>query len=397
MRISYLFTLTLIAFSCISDNDALYEIDPRNFVDNKITLAGIADDIKYVPLDSNFPFTPYNYRITPGFIYTSTKNSGILKFDRQGKLINTIGRKGRGPGEFSSGFKFTVDEKSGDVFIMDTGNRTKVYSQNGTFLREIRLSEIVGSERWNSDIEIFNSKIFYPNSIESGNSKYNWLILDTLGNLVATKENSVPSFQNNMGRDAVIYKYGNKLFYYNWYNDTIFSISPDLIYNGEYVFAPGNHRWPKMIINTMKIEEMNSLLHSVFEPIRMSETKHFILLTYGYLDKAAFCLINKENKKTFLAYKNFGTSGNGYRYTTSCLINDIDGGMPLTNIGYYSENNEEYITSLISPFDLKGYVLTDEFKESTPKYSEKKKNVEILANRLKETDNPVLMMVRLKK
>jgi hypothetical protein len=38
-----------------------------------------------------------------------------------------------------------------------------------------------------------------------------------------------------------------------------------------------------------------------------------------------------------------------------------------------------------------------EFKNSAPKYPEKKKELEKLANSLKETDNPVLKLVRLKK
>jgi len=38
-----------------------------------------------------------------------------------------------------------------------------------------------------------------------------------------------------------------------------------------------------------------------------------------------------------------------------------------------------------------------EFKNSSPEYPEKKKELEKLANTLKETDNPVLVLVRLKK
>jgi len=80
------------------------------------------------------------------------------------------------------------------------------------------------------------------------------------------------------------------------------------------------------------------------------------------------------------------------------LINNLDGGMPLTeNIKYYSEDGEEFITTLINPLDLKLLISRNEFKKSIPKYPEKKKELEKLANSLKETDNPVLVLVRLKK
>ena len=76
------------------------------------------------------------------------------------------------------------------------------------------------------------------------------------------------------------------------------------------------------------------------------------------------------------------------------IANDIDGGpniLPLTT------KNDNTIISLIDALTLKKYIITEEFKKSTPKYPEKKKELEKLANSLKETDNPVLMIVRLKK
>jgi hypothetical protein len=39
---------------------------------------------------------------------------------------------------------------------------------------------------------------------------------------------------------------------------------------------------------------------------------------------------------------------------------------------------------------------SEEFKNSTPKYPEKKKELEKLASSLDENDNPVLMLIQLK-
>lgn len=55
MKSKYLFFLVLITFSCNSRDDNLFEIDPRDWVENKITLSEIADDITYIPLDNTFP------------------------------------------------------------------------------------------------------------------------------------------------------------------------------------------------------------------------------------------------------------------------------------------------------------------------------------------------------
>ena len=122
------------------------------------------------------------------------------------------------------------------------------------------------------------------------------------------------------------------------------------------------------------------------------------MLQYGYLDRSAICFINKKSKKTFLAFK-LDESPTQYirvrKYTIN-LINDLDGGIPLERLNYYYENDKEYLTSLIDPLDLKTYTSSNEFIHTTPKYPEKKKELEKLAASLKETDNPVLVFVRLK-
>ncbi|MGI5913960.1 MAG: hypothetical protein ACOX5K_04455 [Bacteroidales bacterium] len=50
----------------------------------------------------------------------------------------------------------------------------------------------------------------------------------------------------------------------------------------------------------------------------------------------------------------------------------------------------------MSPYELKSHVSGDDFQNSIPKCPEKKKDLEKFANSLEETDNPVLVMVRLK-
>ena len=397
MKPKHFLLLLPLSISCSSSNNSPFKIDPRTFVENKITLSDIADEIKYIPLDNSIPFTNFKYVITQDFFYISANRIGILKFDRQGRLIKKIGSQGRGPGEFLYGHYFTVDEKTGNIFVIDQRNFIKVYSKNGTFLRDILLNKIGGEVGWGGDIEFFNSLLFVPNSLGQGDSKYAWVFLDTLGNLVAVKENSIPPFKT-AERDAVIYKFENKLFYFNFFNDTIFSISPDLNYKMEYLFAQGEHRWPKEWKGG-NITQLNALVFKTFDPSGTFETKRYLVVQYGYLDMSATCFIDKKTKKTFLAFKLDESPSRGIRIRKyeSYLVNDLDGGLPLRRLNYYSEDNNEYITSLINPFDLKIYVSGNEFMNSTPKYPEKKKALAKLANSLKETDNPVLMMVRLKK
>ena len=388
--------ISLIAFSCHSLENDTFQIDPRTFNDNKITLADIADDIKYIPLNDSLPIgMTFGLRITADYIYISVKDIGILQFDRLGNLIQKIGARGRGPGEYQFGMEFAVDEKTGSVYIRDPKN-VYVYSQGGLFLREISYQKYLATYPMAGAIEFYNSLIFLGDYLMRGNSSYNWIFLDTLGNLISAKENSVPLFQTNVGWRGCVYKFENKLFYYNVLNDTVFSITPELFYSKAYLFAKGEHRWPRTKIETNTFDLFTLQISKLFQPLKMFETKRFIVLSYIYLDKSAISFFDKNTKKTFLSYRYERTKDNK-EYRVPCLINDLDGGPPLENINYYSENSKEFITTIINPLNLKEHLESDGFRKTFLKYPEKKKELEKLANSLKETDNPVLMIVRLKK
>lgn len=394
MKYACLFFIFFCLQSCYSNEEKLYKIDPGNINENKILLSEIANDITYIPLDNSIPFTYYKYSITVNYIYISAKGIGVLKYDRNGRLVNKIGNNGRGPGQFSLGMEFSVDENSGNVYILDP-RKIIVYSGSGRFVRDISYVDYFNSHSTPADIEIYNSLLFLPDGLMEGNSKFAWVFLDTLGNPVSKKLNSVPAF-NNTARPGSIYQFENKIFYFNYFNDTIFSISPDLSDKGLYLFAQGDFRWPRSRLETTSPEKFYTQLSNIFQPVKMFETSNFIIIRYYYQGNAITSLIDKETKKIFTVHNYDEEQGIRVK-SGSGIINDLDGGLSLWLINYYSENSDEYFTTLINPFDLKVHIASDEFKKSNPLHPEKKKELERLANSLKETDNPVLVLVSLKK
>lgn len=392
MKFKMVIFFSMFIVSCKSPKDNLFTIDPRTFGGNAFALSQIATDITYCPLDNNIPFVSFKHLITPEYYYFSAKGIGILQFSREGRLIKKIGSRGRGPGEYYYGMDFAVDDKSGRVYVMDP-KRIFVYSRSGIFIRNISYEDYISAHSMARGIELFNSMLFIPDYLMEGNSKYNWIILDTLGNLVSKKNNTVPPFQTKVGRPGYYYLFENELFYFNYYNDTIFSINSDFEHRGSYLFAQGNHRWPRSI--TTYDGNFANRVKDLFLPITMFETKRYIFIQYYYLQRAIFALIDKKSEKRYISIKDSPLPVND-EYHNFALKNDIDGGMPLTSMEYYTENGKEYITTLISPFDLKVYVSADEFKRYKPKYPEKKQELEKLASSLKETDNPILVLVSLK-
>jgi len=380
MKFELVTVIVIIAISCKHQNTGLYEFDPRSLDENKITLAEIADDITYISLDNSYPLSLiYKYYFINNSIYLSAKDVGILRSDRDGRISKKIGAIGRGPGEYLYPMKFVVDYNQETVYVNDIGNKLYAYSKNGNFLRTISFNEYSGNI---DQIHFYNSKLFLFNFLQFGDTKYNWIVIDTLGYTTRVKERTIPLFWSNWGARSGTYIFNSNLSYWNPYLDTVYSILPDLSIKASFLLAAGEHRLPKSAFNPE--HDLPHLMQLRF----MFETNRFIVISYFFNKEQSLALIEKKSGKSFLscweAEDNVG------------IVNDLDGGSLFFPSSYLIENGTEYMIGLINPYKLKSHVISENFKNSIPKYPEKKKELEKLANGLKETDNPVLVLVKLK-
>ena len=80
----------------------------------------------------------------------------------------------------------------------------------------------------------------------------------------------------------------------------------------------------------------------------------------------------------------------------SGIFNDMDNGTWLLPDFYYEENGNEYLIGIQYPYQIIARAKSNEYKNSTSQFPEKKLDFERLAANLDETDNPALGMVKLK-
>lgn len=91
--------------------------------------------------EPDYFYQPNDVLVAPnGDIFVSEghggDNSRILKFNKDGKLIKSIGKKGTAPGEFDQPHALAMDSK-GRLFVGDRGNnRIQILDQDGKFLQE---------------------------------------------------------------------------------------------------------------------------------------------------------------------------------------------------------------------------------------------------------------------
>jgi hypothetical protein len=374
----------VLFFSCSFDKSINIKIiDPGRIIEKKMTLSDIANEIIYIPISNEILCGEIYSELTDSLIFIKPSREGLLAFDIKGKFKSRIGKQGRGPEEYLYASKFTFDAKNETVYILDINSKLLKYSMNGDFVQEIQIKNL--GQKFFSEIIFSNNKLYLFEGINQGEGKFDWVVLDTLGNILFEKFNAIekfPSFHGLIGNKQEAYN--NYLYYWNQINDTIFKIN-DGKYEPSFLFAKGDFRFPKQKIGTFSTK--------YFFPYKIFFTKDYLFITYNYQFQNCMGIYIISEQQLYVVGKtkdNEFPSGPG-------IVNDIDGGLPIIPTSYYKNNkNEEFLVGDIKPFQLKAYVSSKAFLNSKALFPEKKKELEQLTNSLDENDNPVLMLVKLK-
>lgn len=401
LKLRYFYLLVFILYSCNnskktepkldreqnSPENEIIQIDPRTFPESEFNLSDIADDINYVQLDNSIPIgTVSSFKIRNNSIYLSIENLHLIKFDIKGKNPQQIGRNGRGPGEYLYCTFYTVDNKTGNIYIRGKSESIMIYSPNGDFTRELPLPHCEDRSLFHS-MEFLDSSLFIAQYIDGGHAKYDWIILDTLGNILSFKPNYLPAFVSQTGQAGGIYKFNNKISHWESYNDTVFTISSDFSYKSSIIFPSGNYRQRVEDIKFSSPQEFIDEVTKICRTINLFETNNYLIYRYMF-NLVGIAFIEKKSKETLLSLHDLKSWG---------IDNDLDGGLVFQPEGYYSENGNEYLIGLVDAYRLTSHVISDAFKDSNPKHPGKKNELEQLGNSLDQNANPIMMVVKLKK
>jgi hypothetical protein len=353
------------------------------------------DDIEYVPLETNeqsvISFTdnvfidlppPIKIEVGEGF-YLLIQGKTILRFQYDGSFVTKIGTKGRGPNEFTVAHDVDINTKDRNIYLVDGWQKKfNVYSESGEFKRTFKMPLYA----W-IDFRFIDNKILCYCENHMGNIENSYTLLDTNGLVIKSFSNKYP-FKNRDGfglrSENLFYKFNNKLFKKEAYSDTI------------YVYDKMNFK-PHLVIEVGK--------KLITPDVRSNYDGRYIVKNYiqqlnlfEFGDYVYYDFIYKfELPDVLLTYSFIGSKRNNYQalfIRSEGIINDLDGGPNILPITIKDDNT---IIGWVDALKLKAHVASEAFKNSKPKYPEKKKELEKLANSLKETDNPLLMLARLKK
>ena len=163
-------SLLLFMVACSGEkekaSEGLIHIDVLEAFDDQrsMKLSDFVKEVEFIPLEStkeSYFRLAYDYTVGKKYIMVADgERAQLVLFDRKGRFIRTIGKAGKGPGEFNQPRKAVMDPKEEFIYIADPhANKLVKYSIEGEFIKEISTIDI-SPARYISGIVFINETEF---------------------------------------------------------------------------------------------------------------------------------------------------------------------------------------------------------------------------------------------
>ena len=393
MKVKLLIVLLIIFCSCgrksndnKSDAGSVIKIDLLSEPGSKVEkLSEFAVDIDYIPLQTTENSLIGNLRSKivniDKRIYIQS-NKEILCFDREGKFLFKLENSGRGPQEYVDIIDFDISSDNKTLTILSKNKLLayKISESDFTFLRSITLKE-PAPYRVSMIPETNNA--FISIAPWTGTESTLSLMVNTNGDTILFKPNC---YKYNMVRERnffslnemIAYTIGDKVCFKEEFSDTVFyvdekdnSFKPRMILNSH-----GTLNTPEVRGGTESAENHPNYIANIFETPR-----------YVY----CYYISSGPTRNRFLYDK---TTKTKYKLDIESKLKDDLGGGPEFDIEFLKKlcsNGNLFL--YIEALTLKKYIAGNDFKNVRVKDPKKKDELKKLADSLKETDNPVLVIV----
>lgn len=265
---------------------------------NSLPLSQIASGIEYIPLETSGKCLLSNelqvYLGKRDIFVGDQKEMKFYRFDRKGKLLNTIGQRSDGPQDYPFGLFFYVDEAEESFYVVGTQSQTLYkYAYDGTFRERIPLN----APTWS--IAMLNEHIIYYNfgynRIKGKKNVYELYMADKKGKELQKRPTTVKSEEDDMllFDFPFFYRYNNRLFYKNAVSDCVYHIDDKLQITPYYKINTGNDKHSRNDHKDIRKYGEKIGVRNVFENDRMA------LITYVYKNQFEYLVYDKQKEICF--------------------------------------------------------------------------------------------------
>jgi hypothetical protein len=298
----------------------------------------------------------------------------ILLFDRNnGKFIREIGHKGNGPDEYSFTYSVMPYNEEKNVVYAGRNKKRLMYSIDGQLSGELPIPELV-SEIGDIDDNAFAA--YLPNY--QGNEKNKIVVFNQNNSVIITFPNYLSAPKSDgffmWNPNSWFYSRNKQLYFYELFNDTLFHVNISSL-SPKYIFNMGIYSPPYIMKTSSKFEK-----DKYFMMQTLNESSKYLLCSFKFNKRSYTAIYDKDQGKTIVNDYTSET-GNGF-------INNINDFVPLE---FSSINEKDELICTIDAFKIKQW-----FAENSDKIEKLPKNVISLKD-IQETDNPVIVIAKLKK
>lgn len=172
MRAIIMLAILAIVFSCRSAHETGFQTIKVNINDTSaVNISTIAESYQVVPLET--ADTCLISRISQlqkanDYLFVIDGNSRILQFGSNGDFIRQIGRRGKGPGEYTSVGYFALDDKN-HFILVSSGSQILCYDYEGKFMRSLSVDVSIESVHSFKDGNCF---LATRGGVDLGDGKY---------------------------------------------------------------------------------------------------------------------------------------------------------------------------------------------------------------------------------
>jgi natural product precursor len=311
----------------------------------------------------------------------------LYMFDRQGKFIRPISRKGGGPADYVYVNTVIVDPDS-RVFYLVTYKKILKFTFDGTFIETVGMNE---SEQSSCGIMTPDRTfMFYKanNNVFIGDTStvLSLFETDTLGRVLRTYPNPSPRYverrRNYLSTSRPLYVHDGNIHFNEFGNDTLFALSGDTM-SARLVVDLGNlkmdHNPDLSHLTPLEgLAFINAVKKLDFSSVWEDDNFYYIRIGISQGVNGNYHCIYDKHANEFICL------GDGF-------TNTLDGG-----IRFFPQPGKVLPdgTKLMwkEAEDFKEEILSPDYMVQKEKYGDRFEKVYQLAQSLQEDDNPVLIL-----
>lgn len=370
-----------------------------------VNLSEIAESIEYIPLQSNDKSilgpTRMALRFERGYLYIGQLSGEFKIFNQSGEFIKVFNRYGRGPQEYTNVSALHIEPSTNNL-IISTIRKVIEYDQNGNCVKEVASFQNEENKKFSPNNCYKINKNLYLLTLSSNKDRYTFGVTDSLFNIKYFIKQSLEELRliekYNLTPQHFsfhYYRFRDSMRIFNGYDEHILSVNNlskldtcFILNYGKYDYRKATSFNPRNLKNKPYIRRYDKVFESsnhIFMTFNLGSLAHKpqIMLQYGTADERG------ETVEIPITYSYFNKKTGEFCYidqpefNQKGFVDDFEGGPAVWPV-YISE--DDYMVKLVQAHEFIKHAQTHNVSEKFKK----------IADNLKETDNPVLVLVKLK-